>query len=445
MSLFGSLYTGVSGLSAQSRSLSMISDNIANVNTTAYKGAVAQFSSLVTKSSSTAFYRPGGVEITANYQVNSQGLIQSSASGTDVAIVGNGFFVVNDQIDGSGEQLYTRVGSFQPDFLGNFQTPSGYYLQGWRLDENEEVIDVNTIETVNTRSLNGIATPTSEVELGLNLDADTPAFTGAYAVGQLAAYINSDGTTGVQPSFSREIEVFDSLGRAHNVTLAVLKDPAANTWQMEMVGVTAEVEAASHPDGLISSGTITFDGNGALASINLTPTFGGTGTTTQIQWLQTDGANTSEIDFDFGDLGTSNGMTQVADESSVSYVLQNGAEVGDLSGIRIDADGYVIAGFSTGEQRKLYKLPISTFANPPGLVPQSGNVYSQSEASGQYNLRDAGTGSAGRLSPAALETANVDIADEFTKMIVTQRAYTANARVISTSDQMLEEVIRIVQ
>ena len=130
-------------------------------------------------------------------------------------------------------------------------------------------------------------------------------------------------------------------------------------------------------------------------------------------------------------------------DNNVAFVSQNGAEVGELNGVAIDADGFVIASFTNGEQQKLYKLPVSTFANPLALDPRSGNVFSQTDASGVFNLHDAGRGGAGRIAPSALENANVDLADEFTKMIVTQRAYSANARVITTTDEMLDELIRL--
>jgi flagellar hook protein FlgE len=124
-------------------------------------------------------------------------------------------------------------------------------------------------------------------------------------------------------------------------------------------------------------------------------------------------------------------------------VIQNGAEVGELNGVAVDQEGFVIASFTNGATQKIYKLPIATFANPLALDPRTGNVYGQTAASGEFNLRDAGRGGAGMIAPSSLESANVDLGEEFTKMIVTQRAYSANARVITTTDEMLDELIRI--
>ena len=446
MSLFGSLFSGVSGLATQSRSMGMISDNVSNVNTTAYKGAEAQFSSLVTRQAASQTYSPGGVRSFTNYTIGTQGLIESSASPTDVAIAGSGFFVVNANPDTTGEQLYTRAGSFSPDFLGNLRSTSGAYLQGWALDADENVIDINTTETINTRVINGLAAATTNVEIGANLDADTAAFTGAYTAGDMATYEATDGVSGVQADFTRAVRVYDSLGRAHNVTMAFLKDAAANSWTVEVYADATEVETAQHPDGLLATGTITFNGSGGIATTTITPNYPGTpavGDPIGVDWLDLDGAIDSSIAIDWGTVGSTDGLTQFSSPTSVAFVTQNGAEVGELNGVSIDEDGYVIASFTNGEERKLYLLPIATFANPAALDPRSGNLYAQTDASGEFNLQVAGQGGSGNLTPSALEAANVDLADEFTKMIVTQRAYSANARVITTTDEMLDELIRI--
>jgi flagellar hook protein FlgE len=427
MSLFGSLYSGVSGLGAQSRAMSMISDNVANVNTTAYKGAQAQFSSLVTRQDAVNSYSPGGVRAMGKLTIGNQGLIQNSNSPTDAAISGAGFFVVNTLADGTGEQVYTRAGSFAPDFLGNLRTPSGQFLQGWLLDANETVVDVNNVATVNVGIVNGLATATTNVRVGANLNADREVHVGAYTVNDMA-----DGT--VEPHFSRNIQVYDSLGRPQTLTMGFLKT-AANEWQVEIYAADPAMVTAGAV--ALGSGTLTFDGDGSLAGNTLG------GAAVAIDWAAATGANDSSITFDFGTAGETNGLTQFASPTSVAFVLQNGAEVGELNGVRIDELGYVIASFTNGEERRLYQLPLATFANPAGLDPRSGNVFAQTERSGEFNLRVAGRGGAGLLAPSALEAANVDLADEFTKMIVTQRAYSANSRVITTTNNMLEELIQI--
>jgi flagellar hook protein FlgE len=441
MSLFGSLFSGVSGLNAQSRAMGMISDNIANVNTTAYKGALAQFENLVTRSRGSYSYSPGGVRAQSFYTVATQGLIQSSASPTDVAISGAGFFVVNAPPDGQGEQLYTRAGSFSPDFQGDLRTTSGLYLQGWALDADEAIIDVNQLQTVNVRSINGLAAATTTVAIGANLDADAAAYAGAYAAGDLNAWNTSLGAAGVQPTFTRDVQVYDSLGRAHDLTMSFLRTGAANSWVVEVAAPAAEVV---HPNGLLASGTLSFNGDGSLAAADLTPVVSGAvGTPVDVQWSAAGGAAPSSLTFDFGEIGGVDGVSQFASPTNVAFVNQNGAEVGELNSVSIDEQGYVIAAFTNGEERRLYRLPVATFANPAALDPRSGNVYASTDASGEFNLREAGMGGAGVVAPSALEAANVDLAEEFTKMIVTQRAYSANAKIINTTDQMLDELIRM--
>lgn len=435
MTLFGTLFSGASGLTAQSRSLGMISDNVANVNTVGYKGAAAQFASLVTRQANVLTYAPGGVRAVTSYSVTKQGLVQGTDSPTDAAISGNGFFVVNARADSSGEQLYTRNGSFVPDHLGNLRTASGFYLQGWALDADEEIIDINSLETVNIRSISGVATATTRVEIGANLDSTTAAFTGTYAAGDMEDYAFSSGGSGVRPHFRRDLRVYDSLGEAHTLTLAFLKT-AENEWAVELYGSRSDLDSPPHLTGLLASGTLTFNGDGSLAAVT-----GSIGSAVTIDW--DNGAENSEIAFDLGTAGQTDGLTQFATAADVAFVQQNGAEVGQLSRVSIDEQGYVVASFTNGAQRRIYRLPIATFANPSGLDPRSGNVFAETDASGEYNLRFPERGGAGRITPSALEMANVDLADEFTRMIVTQRAYTANARVITTVNDMLDELMQI--
>ncbi len=446
MSLFGSLFAGVSGISAQSRSMGMISDNIANVNTTGYKGAEAEFSTLVSGFDNVNVHSPGGVRPHTRYAIQQQGLIQNSDRPTDVAISGNGFFVVNDEAAGTGGQYYTRAGSFYVDELGNMRTSSGFYLQGWELDANEAIIDVNAPSTVNVRLINGVATSTSSVELGANLDANQAAFTGTYAAGDMAEYNATDGVSGAQPHFSRAARIYDALGRAHDLQFAFLKTPTANTWNVEIYIDPADVDTTTHTDGLIASGSVVFNGDGTLntTSTTITPlTSGVANGPLGIDWSTASGTVDSTIDLTLGLDGSSNGLTQFRSDSDVAFINQNGAEVGELNGISIDDEGYVIASFTNSERRRLYQLPLATFANASALDPRTGNVFAETRDSGTYNLKFVGVGGAGTLAPSSLESANVELAEEFTKMIVTQRAYSANTRVITTSSEMLDELIQI--
>jgi flagellar hook protein FlgE len=178
----------------------------------------------------------------------------------------------------------------------------------------------------------------------------------------------------------------------------------------------------------LESGQLTFDGNGVLTDNTLPEPI-------TIGW--NNGAEPSEINFDL------DRIVQIAGEFEMRSKAQDGTSAGALAGVSVDASGFVSASFSNGEVRRIFQLPIATFANPGALDPRSGNVFAQTDGSGEFNLKVAGTAGAGAITPEALEASNVDLGEEFTKMIVTQRAYSANSKVINTTDQMLDELIRI--
>ena len=204
MSLFGSLFSGVSGLNAQSRAMGMISDNVANVNTTAYKGAEAQFASLVTRSRGSSTYSPGGVRAQSFSTVANQGLIQSSTSPTDAAISGAGFFVVTAHADGAASSSIRGPARSIPDFQAICARRPATTCRAGRWTPTRRSSTSTSCETVNVRSINGLAAATTRVGIGANLDADQAAYAGAYAAGDLTAYQASGGAAGVQPSFTRD-------------------------------------------------------------------------------------------------------------------------------------------------------------------------------------------------------------------------------------------------
>lgn len=544
MSVFGSLFTAVSALSAQSQSLGMISNNIANVSTTGFKRNDAEFSSLVTSESRSTAYSPGSVRATQNARIDQQGILQQSGSATDVAISGNGFFVVQQGTGFGAETAYSRAGSFSEDSSGTLKNTAGFSLMGWPLDQDGALppgqADVSSLVPVDVAFLGGFTQPTSRMGLNLNLDASQKD----------VAY---PPASGLSPDFSRSIRVFDSIGEGQDVVVNFKKHETPTA-------ITTGTENLSEVDGNLSSDpnidatdqfdvtvggvteTITLDGdvgkmlkdinsmvdgdanpvafaelnsNGRLViksrnlgdDITLTDGTGspladglgmGTGTTTAVAAGDVDlitpledTANTEgwwqlEVRTPGGDLidsgsvnftgdgqlnatpdgdgrvnmaldgiGFGNGsdpqdinfnianFTQFSGEYNVIGTEQNGAELGLRTGVSIDKDGFVSAQFSNGQSAQIYKLPIATFANVNGLAELTGNVFRETDASGEFNLREAGQGSAGVLESATLEGSNVDLADEFSKMIVTQRAYSAGTKVITTSDEMTAELLRL--
>jgi flagellar hook protein FlgE len=820
MTLFGSLNSSVSGLSAQGSKIAMIADNISNVSTVGYKGVSANFNTLVTSSSTTTAFSSGGVLALTQQQIDKQGLVQGTGVVTDLAITGDGFFIVNTETDGGGDYLYTRAGSFRTDSRGNFVNAAGFTLYGWPLDSEGrlpgEPGNLNTVsaalldslQAVNINAISGVAAATSAVQLGLNLDAsqdvlegagdtidvvqtslenrdnnansiildgdggalssgytlaqgegitittggqtftfryggvetsadidtatggilgatlESAAFTnaedgdsftittstlgtltftykpsspnavlgefnslnsladaisevsgmtarvfngvlqvaptdategmtfarvggipstivsddltatsvlGANAAGvdftsattgdgitihagnvyktytynpagtagvgvddlfqnlnEIASQINNDfgaatatiaggiltinnPTTGgdqikyiananlvgtsnfataldiryvnipeavglattasssnrfatlgglaelindtaglsaivenpldsttvrifaddplagiqfgntngandflsefgltntaltgaydpaddtkniaggeITPHFSRNIRFFDSLGTGHDFQVSFVK-LADNTWGAEIYAIDPDELVSTRTDGQVASGTIVFNGDGSLRSVSA-----GLTTAIDISWENL--ASASSVLFDWGtagqiagtagatEIGQSDGLRQFDSDYNVEFVEQNGVSAGLLSAINVDEDGFVVANFSNGQSRNIFKVALADFANPNGLTPLAGNVYRESNASGDFNLRQPGESGAGTITPAAVETANVDLATELTQMIIAQRGYQASSKVITTVDDLLDELNRI--
>lgn len=431
MSLYGALFTGVSSLAANSRALGISSNNIANVNTVGYKASVAQFETLLARDTPAGEFSTGGVRANQQQQVTDQGLVQNTTSGTDLAISGQGFFVVGKTptpVNDNAGMLYTRAGSFTPDAAGNLKNAQGMYLMGWKLDANGNMpTNTSTLEPVDLGNLTGTAQATTTVGINANLQASTAANT-TYTAGSMAA-----GTT--TPAFQRTVDVYDSQGAIQPVRLAFVKT-AANTWQYEAIydGDVAKIGgAANNP---IATGTITFNTNGTLA----TPT---TATNITIPWAAASGLAPQTISLDLGTPGAAGGMTQFETPSAVGSTEINGAVFGRLAGVTVSENGVVTALFDNGVQRNVYRLPLATFPNPDGLTALNANVYRVSDQSGPVALQQTNTGGAGTISSQTLESSTVDLAKEFTDMITTQRAYSAATRIITTADAMLQEMLSI--
>lgn len=246
--------------------------------------------------------------------------------------------------------------------------------------------------------------------------------------------------------FNRQVRIYDSLGNGHDITLAFLKIDT-NEWAVEVYASDPDAVNTTLANGQVAVGTIAFNGDGSLRSLN--------GLDGDIPVTWTNGAAESALKIDWGtagpifgtantaQFGLTDGLRQFASTSDVNFVNQDGAPAGFLISVSVDEDGQVLANFSNGETQALYKLPIADFASPNGLRPLSGNVYAQSQDSGETNLRQAGQGGVGAIQSGALESSNVDLAQELTDMIVAQRAYQSNTKSIQTADQLLEALTNI--
>ncbi len=433
MSIYTALRAGVSGLTANSSALAVISDNIANVNTVGYKRSGVDFSALVNAQNSNTTYNAGGVLPLTRQQISLQGSLEQSRSTTDLAISGDGFFIVspnNQQLSNGGSVLFTRAGSFTIDADGYMVNAQGLFLQGWPVASDGSVTtsptSLSAIEAVNISGVGGLAEPTENVSINANLNSDQAAYTGTYAAGDMA-----DGT--VTPHFESSLEVFDSLGAPRTIAFGFIKT-GPNTWQVESYArPNTNITGGALSGGLLASGTLTFNTDGTVAG-----TTGTIGAAFSIPWAASTGASAQPITLDL-----ETGMTQFAKSFGVTSVTADGVPPGDLVGLVLEGDGMLTAQFSNGRARALYQIPLATFLNPNGLAADQGGAFRTTLESGLYNINSANAGGAGRIVSGALEASNVDLAAEFTNLITTQRAYSAASRIITTADEMLEELLMI--
>jgi flagellar hook protein FlgE len=414
MSIYGALFSGVSGLNAQSNALGIISDNISNVNTVGYKGSHASFSTLVTQSATKTAYAPGGVNSRPMQGVDQQGLLQGSSNATDLAISGNGFFVVNEAAnpDVGDDVMFTRAGEFRADKDGNLVNSAGFYLRGWPLDDEGGLPAaqqaIGSTETVNISNLSGLPRATSTMELGANLP--------------------SSAATGDEHRATAQI--FDAQGNAHDLSIRFTKTANVGEWSYEALPPAGATAISNN------TGTVTFNGDGSpSADVTLTP---------NIQWST--GAADSDIEIDLGTGNGFDGLTNFAtDFSGFTELNQNGLKFGSFTGVQVAEDGKVTAIFDNGRRKDIYQLPVAVFNNPNGLEERSGNAFLQTNESGDFLLSESGQGGAGSIAPSALEASTVDLGTEFTNMITTQRAYSAATKVITTSDEMLQELTQAIR
>ena len=453
---FTALAAGVSGLQAFTEGVGVIADNITNVNTIGYKESRSRFSTLVTETSARASYSPGGVRAFAETLVSKQGLLQPSSSPTDLAIDGAGFFVVRNAESAEsteGELNFTRAGAFTQDDEGFFKNTAGLFLLGWKLDASgnppANLQSTSILEPINIKNLNGISEATSNVVMRVNLQAST-ALNSTYDT-----VTPGDIASGAETAdFETNIQVFDSMGREHTVVVGAVKT-AANTWNYEYFfdDPTALV-AADHPDGLIGSGQLAFNSDGSvdLGSSSLTDTLTGAAVTLPGGTLTFNYSDTTAeavtvdngaLVIDFGSDGETDGWSQFETSSSLISSSVNGASFDSVNGISIDDAGIISALFNNGLSKKAFQLPIALFNNPDGLQRRQGNSYGVSDSSGEVTYQKAGFAGAGGVAPNALEQSTVDLANEFSELIKVQRAFSASTRIITTADQILEELVRI--
>jgi|AGTN01.3.fsa_nt_gi fagellar hook-basal body proteins len=417
MTLSSAMNTAVSALKAQGQALSVISNNLSNSSTTGYKSVTTSFSSLVVQAFSGTSYNGAGVTSSARQNVDAQGSISATGNATDLAIDGNGMFVVSSN---TGTLYFTRDGEFDTNDEG-YLVNGNYTLMGWPTNADGTLVDTSmtasSLEKINVTSKVYSAKATSAVTVNASLGSATEV-----------------GST----TYTKTMEVYDSLGTAHTITMTFTHTAAdttnnTNTWT---VGFSSD-------DGTTTLGdlTMTFDGDGALTSIEDS---GGTAldpsaVTLPFSW--SNAANDSSISLKLSNIS----MTGSTDGVTLTSTTNDGYATGKLTGVSVSADGTVTASYDNGQAVPIYKIAIATFPNYDGLQALSNTVYQVTSDSGSYTLNVAGQGAAGTISASALESSTVDTADEFTRMIVAQQAYSAASQVITTAKDMYDALISAVR
>ena len=417
--MISSLFAGISGLSANATAMTVIGDNIANVNTTGFKSNKFSFANVLSQSmgTSTTDGIGRGVEFGGVSPSWSQGSVENTSNPTDMAINGKGFFMVEDN---TGSAFYTRAGEFTFDREGYLVNPDGLFVQGFAVSAvaADGTITLGAIENINVPA-ESTAPPQATTAFTLDINLDAGALPG--------------------DTFASTQTIYDSLGNAIPLTLN-FENIAGNTWNAEVtvppLTVTQPDPLLPTPDIGITNMPLGFDGNGNLdtgsnPSITLTRMLNGADDIT-ITWELFDSA-----------LATNGDLTQYAGASTYNFNIQDGYAAGNLRGVSVDESGIVSGAYSNGQLTPLYQVVLADFPSYFGLNKLGHNLYAESPASGQAMPGVALSGSLGSISPSAIEMSNVDLAQEFVKMITTQRAFQANSRVITTSDEILQELISL--
>jgi flagellar hook protein FlgE len=408
------MFSAISGLRNHQTFMDVVGNNISNVNTTGFKGSRVTFQDILNQTvrgAGAPTATRGGVNgaqvglgmlLGGIDTIQSQGNLQSTSKLTDLALQGDGFFVLNDGV----RNVYTRDGAFDIDINNNLVNPAtGARVMGWQADATGTVAPTGAVTAITIPSGTGmIGQPSSELTFTGNLDS--------------AATTVAPGNT-----VAATVPVYDSLGNRHELTLTFTKT-GNNTWGFAYTTAEAGVTLGG------ATGTLTFSATGALTTNSATGT--------PLTITLTNGADPIAIP-DAGDFTT---MTQLRATSDVKTAT-DGSAAGNLTSFSISPDGTITGIYSNGQTRTIAQVAVATFSNPGGLEKQGGNAYGPSASSGEATIGVAETGGRGRIASGFLEMSNVDLAQQFTNMIMAQRGFQANSRVITASDEMLQDLVNL--
>lgn len=421
MSISSSLNAGVAGLAANSTRLATISDNISNSSTYGYKRATTDFESMVlNQNRSSGSYSAGGVMATTGRLISDNGPIVLTTNSMDIAVNGRGFLPVTSSTSmttGNDDLQLTTTGSFRTDEDGVLRTSSGLVLLGWPANADGQVASTTQIRD----SMSGLqpvvinanqtaADPTTAISLGVNLPA---------------ANASADG-------YTTTVEYYDNLGAAQNLTVSFMPT-GTNAWAVTITDPTGHSDTAN----------LTFDDSRGSGGTLASATGAGYDPSTGALSFNLGNNPANNLTISVGKIGATTGITQLSDTFDPTSITKDGSPVGNLSGIEIDEGGYIKATYDTGFVKTLYQIPLVDVSNPNGLTALDSQTFKVSATSGSFYLWDAGDGPTGDVKGYARESSTVDVAEELTNLIQTQRAYSSNAKVIQTVDEMLQETTNI--
>jgi flagellar hook protein FlgE len=430
----GSFSTPLSGLTAAQKQLQAVSNNLANIDTDGYKDGTLTFSDVFSQVGSTngsgdPIQVGSGVSVASMDSNFTDGTVSSTGTASNMALSGNGFFVTKGS---SGVQEYTRAGDFTTNKSGQLVTPNGDLVQGYPAVDGV----VNTSASLQALQVSNLTTPAvASTTVGI-----TANITSGTAIGDAA-------TSSTAP-------IYDSLGTEHTLSVSYTKT-AANTWTYTVTIPTADLPAPAVPPAItpvnttVATGTMTFDSNGALTGPVETPA---TATTPAVLGVSpitiaafADGASAMTLNWNMSDAAGNPTITQNSSASSTTATSTDGLPSGTLSSYAVDSDGTVEGTFSNGKTLALGQIAVASFANNQGLASVGNNSYEPSNASGSAVIGVAGAGGRGTITGGSLEASNVDIATEFSKLIVAQQAYSANAKAVTTFSTISQATLQMIQ
>jgi flagellar hook protein FlgE len=407
-----SFSTALSGLDASSAALQTVSNNLANMNTDGYKSQTSTFADLFyqnygTSGGGSPIQTGLGVQVTGSEQDFTNGAVSSTGESSNMALNGAGFFVVKNS---SGAQTYTRNGDFTTNSAGQLMTLGGDLVMGYP-------------------AAGGVVSTNSSLQ---PIDVGTGTTEPATATSTLSLTTNLDASAAVGDTFQSPISVYDSLGSAHELTVTYTKT-AANAWSYNVTIPSSDIQGGAGLSTTVGSGTLSFDSSGQLTSP--------TAPISLSVGPLSDGAQTISPSWQLADPNGNSLLTQTAGSSSNNATYQNGFAAGVLSTYSVLPDGTVQATFSNGQTSAIGQVAVANFANPEGLLMDGDSQYSVTSASGAAVIGTAGTGGRGTITGSSVEQSNVDVAQQFSDLIVYQRAYEANAKAITAFDEMEQATI----